>query len=172
MTARALLPLASGTARADLCGGASAAGDGARGGRVAGALSQATRSGCTPRLGRTELGSSHDAAETDPRPLMVLKLRFESTASSLRDGSVRMNTTPHRQRSAEQPTKVRDQRAASKVFLALILLMLVCGQLVIGGYAQAYIGGIRGGGGSAAVDYGGHRLIHRYLAATSTIGNP
>ncbi|XBH65512.1 hypothetical protein VPH35_119093 [Triticum aestivum] len=36
--------------------------------------------------------------------------------------------------------------ATSKAFPALVLLALVCGQLVVGGHAQAYIGG----GGSAA----------------------
>ncbi|KAM3244961.1 hypothetical protein ACQJBY_056351 [Aegilops geniculata] len=41
---------------------------------------------------------------------------------------------------------------ASKAFPALVLLALICSQLVVGGHAQAYIGGgrIRGGGGSAA----------------------
>ncbi|XBI49886.1 hypothetical protein VPH35_113369 [Triticum aestivum] len=39
---------------------------------------------------------------------------------------------------------------ASKAFPALVLLALVCSQLVVGGHAQPYIGGTRGGGGSAA----------------------
>uniref|UniRef100_M8BX48 Uncharacterized protein n=1 Tax=Aegilops tauschii TaxID=37682 RepID=M8BX48_AEGTA len=40
--------------------------------------------------------------------------------------------------------------ATSKAFPALVLLALVCSQLMVGGHAQAYIGGTRGGGGSAA----------------------
>ncbi|VAI51140.1 unnamed protein product [Triticum turgidum subsp. durum] len=39
---------------------------------------------------------------------------------------------------------------ASRAFPALVLLVLICGQLVVGGHAQPYIGGTRGGGGSAA----------------------
>ncbi|KAI4966717.1 hypothetical protein ZWY2020_037033 [Hordeum vulgare] len=59
---------------------------------------------------------------------------------------------------------------ASKAFPALVLLMLVCGQLVVDGHAQTYIGGgggIRGGGSAAGLRPPTYTATHGH---SSTIG--
>ncbi|EMS53602.1 hypothetical protein TRIUR3_01505 [Triticum urartu] len=59
--------------------------------------------------------------------------------------------------------------ATSKAFPALVLLALVCTQLMVGGHAQAYIGGgsIRGGGSAAGLQPPTYAPPHGH---SSTIG--
>ncbi|KAM3223867.1 hypothetical protein ACQJBY_057325 [Aegilops geniculata] len=58
---------------------------------------------------------------------------------------------------------------ASKAFPALVLLALVCGQLVVDGHAQPYVGvgRIRGGGSAAGLQPPTYPSAH---AHSSTIG--